>query len=214
VTKAAGPGITWYELLGVQPGVSAAEIRGKYESRTKVLGAENLAGASPAVLKAASRAQDILSTALRVLGDPRSREQYDAAVGFRATGGGVVRRENLPSGSGLAWSDWAFLAGSPGEEILGGLTVLADWLGGPGPRKPSRVPVPDICGLFYSVCLGIVGKLDLRLRIERLTEHPAAVDGLVVGQRPQPLTKARRGSELTVQVWHPAARITPPSGRR
>lgn len=214
MTKAAGPGITWYELLGVLPSASAAEIRGEYESKMKILCAENLAGASPAVLKVASRAQDILDTALGVLGDPRSREQYDAAVGLRGTGGGLVRRESLPSGPAVAWSDWTSVAGSPGEEILGGLMALADWLGGPPPRKPSRIRVPDIRGLFYSVCFETLGKLDLRLRTERLTEHPMAVDGLVVGQHPRPLTKARRGSELTVQVWHPAARITPPSGRR
>jgi curved DNA-binding protein CbpA len=119
VTKAAGPGIAWYELLGVLPSASAAEIRGEYESKMKILCAENLAGASPAVLKVASRAQDILDTALGVLGDPRSREQYDAAVGPAALaaawcGGKACRpvppwpgRTGLPSPEAQGRKYWA-----------------------------------------------------------------------------------------------------------
>ena len=72
-----------------------------------------------------------------------------------------------------------------GRELLGGLLALTDWLA-PHPRSPRRVAVPDVRGLFFSVCLGITGKLGLRLTTVRLTEHPMPVDGLVVGQSPEP----------------------------
>jgi hypothetical protein len=66
--------------------------------------------------------------------------------------------------------------------------------------------VPDVQGLFYSVCLEITGKLGFRLSMVRLTGQPRPVDGLVVGQSPRPAVRARRGSALTVQVWHPPSR--------
>jgi beta-lactam-binding protein with PASTA domain len=80
--------------------------------------------------------------------------------------------------------------------------ALTDWLG-PHPGPPRRVIVPDVKGLFYPVCLQIVGRLGFRIREIQLTEHPMPVEGLVVGQSPRPATKVRRASELTVQVWHP-----------
>src|SRR6516165_9754746 len=73
----------------------------------------------------------------------------------------------------------------------------------PHPGPPRHVIVPDVRGLFYPVCLQIVGKVGLRINEIQLTEHPMPVEGLVVGQSPRPATKARRASELTVQVWHP-----------
>jgi beta-lactam-binding protein with PASTA domain len=86
--------------------------------------------------------------------------------------------------------------------MLGGLMAFTDWLA-PNPGPPRRVTVPDVRGLFYATCLQIVGKLGLRIRRIQLTEHPMPVEGLVVAQSPRPATKARRGSDLTVQVWHP-----------
>jgi PASTA domain len=79
----------------------------------------------------------------------------------------------------------------------------------PHPAAPSRrVTVPDVRGLFFSVCLPIAGKAGLRIVTVRLTEHPMPVDGLVVGQSPEAAARARRGSALTVRVWHPPARST------
>jgi hypothetical protein len=71
--------------------------------------------------------------------------------------------------------------------------------------------MPDVRWLFYSVCREVVAKLDLRLTVVRLTEHPMAVDGLVVDQSPGPLAKARRAGGLTIHVWHPPS---PVAGRR
>ena len=93
--------------------------------------------------------------------------------------------------------------------MLGGLLALSDWLA-PHPGPPRRVAVPDVRGLFFSVCLGITGKLGLRVTTVRLTAHPMPVDGLVVAQSPRPTAQARRGSALTVQVWHPPARSVVP----
>ena len=50
----------------------------------------------------------------------------------------------------------------------------------------------------------------LRVITVRLTAHPRPVDGLVVAQSPGPATRARRGTALTVQVWHPPARTVVP----
>ena len=72
-------------------------------------------------------------------------------------------------------------------------------------RLPGRVTVPDIRGLFYSVCSPIAIRLGLRVAAVRLTEHLMPVDGLVVSQSPRPQSRARRGSTLTAQIWHPPA---------
>jgi hypothetical protein len=102
-------------------------------------------------------------------------------------------------------ADFDFVAGDAGAEVLGGLMLLADWLA-PHDRPPGRITVPDVRGLFHSVCLAVLGKAGLRVTAVRLTEHPLPVDGLVVGQSPLPPARLHRDGELTVQVWHPAAR--------
>jgi hypothetical protein len=67
--------------------------------------------------------------------------------------------------------------------LLGTVLALGDWLA-PHPGPPRRVTVPDVRGLFFSVCLGITGKLGLRVTTVRLTARPMLVDGLVVAQSP------------------------------
>jgi DnaJ-like protein len=200
-----GLSITWYDILGVVPGASAAEIQRQYDSKASLLRPERVAGAPSKVLTAASRAQGLLDAARRVLGDPERRARYDEAAGIRRSGGGLGTRVSSPSQPGWGSSDFDFVAGNAGAEVLGGLMALADWLA-PHPHEPRRLMVPDVRGLFYSVCLEIIGKLDLRVTIVRLTEHPMPVDGLVVGQSPLPPARVRRASELTVQVWHPSVR--------
>jgi hypothetical protein len=122
-----------------------------------------------------------------------------------------TRHEGVSSRSGWDLSDAAdFTGGDLGSEALGALLVLGDWMMTPLPRKPSRVIVPDVRGLFYSVCTGITGKVGLRVTTVRLTEHPMPVDGLVVDQSPRPAVQTRWGSALTVHVWHPPARSADP----
>jgi PASTA domain len=199
-----GPVITWYDVLGVLPGASAEQVKHQHDAKMGLLRPELLAGAASPVVTAATRARAILDAAQRVLADPASRARYDEAAGIRRGGGGLARRDGFPSEPGPQRDD-GLLAGNAGDEVLGALLALSDWLA-PHPGPPRRVTVPDVRGLVFSVCLDITGKLGLRVITVRLTAHPMPVDGLVVAQSPGPATRARRGSALTVQVWHPPAR--------
>ena len=174
-----GNGITWYDVLEVQPGASPDEIQYAYGSKASLLRPEMVAGASTMVLDGVARGQRILDEALRVLGDPGNRERYDAGLHSGATGLAESARPDLGA-------DWM----APASHH--------DW--------GRHITVPDVRGLFYSVCLDFVSQLDLRLKEVRLTEHPMPVDGLVVGQSPAPLARAHRSSALTIQVWHPPER--------
>jgi hypothetical protein len=196
------PMVTWYDILDVMPGASSEEIQDKYDAKAIVLRPELIAGAPSAVITAVSRAQQLLDSARRVLGDPAIRARYDTAAGIRRSGGGLAPEGDFPSEPGLGPVDFDLPVGPKGAELLGGLMALTDWLA-PHPGPPRRVTVPDVRGLFYSVCLPIAGRVGLRIRKIQLTQHPRPVDGLVVGQSPRPDTKVRRASELTVQVWHP-----------
>ena len=194
------PGITWYDVLGVLPGATAKQVQDKYDAKVSLLRPELIAGAPSPVVAAASRAREILGAAQRVLTDPANRARYDETVGLRRRGGGLTPPGSFPSRPGVGRPD----TGDGGVEVLGALLMLADWMT-PAPRAPRRAVVPDVRGLFFSVCLEIAGKLGFRVILVRLTEHPRPVDGLVVDQSPRPAAKVRRGSELTVQVWHPPA---------
>lgn len=199
------PVVTWYDILDVMPGASAGEIQDKYDSKASQLRPGLIAGAPSAVITAVSRAQQLLNSARQVLGDPVIRARYDAAVGIRRSGGGLAPQESIPSEPGWGSEDFDLIAGTKGAELLGDLMALTDWLA-PHPGPPRRVIVPNVRGLFYSACLLIVGRVGLRIRRIQLTEHPMPVEGLVVDQSPRPAMKARRASELTVQVWHPRSR--------
>ena len=196
------PVVTWYDILDVLPGASTEEIQDKYDAKASLLRPELIAGAPSAVITAVSRAQQLLDAARRVLGDPAARARYDAVVGIRRSDGGLAPEESFPSEPGWGSEDFDLPVGTKGTELLGGLMALTDWLA-PHPGPPRRITVPDVRGLFYPVCLQIAGRVGLRIRRIQLTEHPMPVEGLVVGQSPRPATKARRVSELTVQVWHP-----------
>lgn len=198
-------GITWYDVLGVLPGATVERVQHQHDAKVRLLRPELIAGASSPVVLAASRAREILGAARRVLADPASRARYDETIGIRRRGEGLSPPASFPSQPGTGWRDVDSIAGDAGLEMLGALLMLGDFMT-PHPRRPRRVAVPDVRGLFYSVCLEITGKLGFRLNPVRLTEHPMPVEGLVVGQSPRPAVQARRGSELTVQVWHPRAR--------
>ncbi len=88
-----GNGITWYDVLEVQPGASPDEIQYAYDSKTSLLRPEIVAGAPSMVLDAVARGQRILDEARRVLGDPGNRERYDA---YLRTGGTGIE-ESAPS---------------------------------------------------------------------------------------------------------------------
>ena len=198
-------GITWYDLLGALPDASPEEIQKAYDAKAGLLRPELLSGASSTVITAAARAQGIIDAAQRVLSDPAARQRYDEAAGLWGSGGGLAGPRDSPAGSGLPDTDVA--AGNPAAEMLHGLGALNVWLA-QHPDHQRRIPVPDVRGLFYDVFVGVVGRLDLEITFVQLTEHPMLVEGLVVGQSPGPPTKMHRRDELTVQVWHPPARVT------
>jgi hypothetical protein len=194
--------ITWYDILGVPAGAEAVTVQREYSRKTRLLRSELLSGAPSAVVTAASRAQEILDMAWQVLSDPVSRERYDEAAGLHQAGEGLARRRNIRSEPGWRRSDLGFLYGGKGEDGPGALRALTGWLA-PRPRQPRQTRVPNVLGLFYTVCLEVTGRLGLRLTPVRLTEHPMPVDGLVVHQSPPPSAKIRRGRAVTVHVWHP-----------
>jgi len=201
-----GPGVTWYDVLGVLPTATTGDIRRGYDAKAEVLRPGHLAGASSTVLSAARRAQEILDAAWRVLGDAGGRARYDEILGIWRTGEGLAPRPGDPSGPGMDTSSLVPVVARGGEAaaLLGGLVAMFELLAeSHAPALPRHVTVPEVRGLFYSVCFATVGRLGLRVAAVRLTQHPMPVDGLIVGQSPAPGRKARRDSQLTVQVWHP-----------
>jgi hypothetical protein len=203
--NAAGRGITLYDVLGVLPGASPDTIQREYDAKTRLLRPGLISGAPSTVVMAASRAQEMLDAARRVLGDPANRERYDETAGFRRSGEGLARPAGFPSDPGWGPADFGYAGGLRVGALTGALTALGDWLA-PHPGPPKRVPVPDIRGLFYSAGLAVAGRLGLQVTAVRLTEHPMPVDGLIVGQDPLPPAMVRRASALAVKVWHPPVR--------
>jgi hypothetical protein len=198
------PGITWYDVLGVLPGAEARKIKREHDAKAALLRPELISGAPPDVLTAVMRAQELLDTSWEVLGDPETRRRYDEAVGLRRSGGGLGQPGTGIESAGLAPADPG-ITGEVGGDAAGGPLALIGWLR-PRHRRNRPGTVPDVRGLFYHAGLEVATRRGLHLRPVRLTEHPMAVDGLVVDQDPRPPAKAHRGGTLTVQLWHPPAR--------
>ena len=138
-------GITWYDILGVLPGASPDEIRQAYDAKASLLRPELISGAPSKVLVAASRAEKFLGAALRVLGDPPSRERYDVQSGGHAEGSGLSGPESSPTEPGWRSSDFDLAGGHPEAELLGAMMALTDWLA-PHPSPTRRLAVPDVRG--------------------------------------------------------------------
>jgi len=182
--------ITWYDVLGVLPDAPPEDIRAAWQERKAALRPAALAGAPPDVLLGADRARQLADEAWGVLADPAARASYDQEIGFARPGEGLASPGRGPSGPdvslGQGWS-------TADEDSLE-----------PYSDPPSRVLVPDVTGLFYGACMEVAGRLGLRVAPIRLTPHPMPVDGLIVGQAPDPGERVHRHSTLTVQVWHPS----------
>jgi hypothetical protein len=182
--------ITWYDVLGVLPDASAGDIRDAWQARTAALEPGMLAGAAPEVLAAADRARQAVADAGRVLGDPTARESYDERIRFARPGEGLEAPGRGPTGPDVAlgpnWSE-------ANEEAL---VAYGD--------PPSHLAAPDVTGLFYQACMDVAGRSGLHVEPVRLTPHPMPVEGLVVGQTPDPGERVHRNGTLTVRVWHPS----------
>jgi hypothetical protein len=199
------PGITFHDVLGAVPDAETRRLKQKYEDKAALLRPGLVCGAPPDVLTAVTRAQHMLDTAWEVLGDPDSRKRYDETAGWRRSGGGLGQPGTGIESAGMAPADLGIAGEMAGGWLDGLLALLPEQL---APRRRPARPgaIPDVRGLFYPVCLEVAGRHGLHPRIVRLTEHPMAVDGLVVDQDPRPPAKAHRGGTLTVQAWHPPAR--------
>lgn len=198
-------GITLYDILGILPGASVEQIQRAYQEKSRTLSSDRTAGAASNVVAAASRGRRALDEAWRVLTDPAMRERYDEHLGIRQKGSGLVAPGSVPSEPGETSLPDEFPVDVDDLGIGGYLFgALIHWLS-PQPPPPRQATVPDVRGLFMSVCLQVVGKAGLRLNVIRLTAHPMPTDGLVVEQSPQPGVRVKRSSTLTVAVWHPPA---------
>jgi hypothetical protein len=71
---------THYEVLGVAPDASAAEIRAAYLAKARRLHPDRQVGASAAQIAAAQRSMQEVNAAWTVLSDPRARRDYDRSL--------------------------------------------------------------------------------------------------------------------------------------
>jgi hypothetical protein len=192
--------LTWYDLLGLEAGASAAQVRAAYQARLGQLSPRLLSGVPTRVLRAADTARAAADAAWQVLGDPAARQRYDEEIGARQAGTGLDPPAPVPSGPGGE----IYGRGISGDMVMAGLADLLTTH--PGPAR--RVVLPDLRGLFTRCCLRASGDLGLHVEMVKLTAEPMPVEGLVVDQSPAPGSKVRRTGPVTVQVWHPPRRAS------
>jgi PASTA domain len=188
-------GLTLYEIIGVAPSAAAVRIRRECEAKMDLLSSQPVREADSNVVMVAARARRILSEAWEVLGDADLRRRYDEEIGVLGRGYGLNR-----AGTDITFTDRF------AEMSFGGMTGLDELFDrlGPGPAPKSRkVVMPDVRGLFVKQARDVLLGLGLKVCEVKLTEHPIAVPGLVVGQSPDPAVKVRRGREVTVNLWFP-----------
>jgi curved DNA-binding protein CbpA len=213
--------ITWYDILGIEPGASAETVRRACQDRGRQLEDERMAGAPAAVTDAADRGWRVLHAAWHVLGDRAERERYDQELGMGRQVAGRGRRDPAPARPGPVRADPVTVLGAldpglgaldpglgaldPGD-VRDGLGALADWLGPSARRsrrRPRQVTAPDVRGLFFGPCHDALARAGVRVRAVRLTDDPMPVEGLVVDQSPAPGESMPLPGSLTVRVWHP-----------
>jgi hypothetical protein len=197
--------LSYYDILGVEPGATADEIRLAYETKAGVLAPAMISGAPSKVVGVVDRARAALEIAQRTLLDPAGRREYDIEIGILRTGAGLVGPVPVPSHGNWTSTAVTGRAGLTADALVEGLGMIADWLA-PRPAPPRRVAVPDVRGLFVTGARRLLVASGLRSEVVQLTHDPIPVEGLVVDQSLQAGTKAHRASTVTVQVWHPARR--------
>jgi hypothetical protein len=208
------PRITWYDILGIEPGASAETVRRACQDRGRQLEDERMAGAPAAVTDAADRGWRVLHAAWHVLGDRPERERYDQELGMSRQVTGRARRDPAPVRPGPVRADPVTVPGAldpglgpldPGD-VWADLGALADWLAPSARRsrrRPRQVTAPDVRGLFFGPCHDALARAGVRVRAVRLTGDPMPVEGLVVDQSPAPGETMPLPGSLTVWVWHP-----------
>jgi DnaJ domain/PASTA domain len=198
--------LSYYDILGVEPGASADEIRLAYETKIGVLAPAMISGAPSKVVAVVDRARTALEVAKQTLLDPAARQRYDTEIAIQRPGTGLVDPVPVPSQGSWTSTPTGGRAGMYQVDVLvEGLGMIADWLA-PRPAPPRRVVVPDARGLFVAGARRLLIAAGLRTEVVQLTRDPIPVEGLVVDQSLPAGTKAHRASTVTVQVWHPARR--------
>jgi len=71
---------THYEVLGVQPGASAGELRAAYVAKARTLHPDRHLAAPAAERRRVERAMQEVNVAWTVLSDPRARRDYDVSL--------------------------------------------------------------------------------------------------------------------------------------
>jgi PASTA domain len=195
-------GITLYDVLGVPAGASADTIRLARDERRRQLRPGLESGASSPVVTAARRARETAEFAALVLGDPELRRRYDEEIGLHRDRG--LRPPGQTPADGDPYGPLRAGLGLLPAAVAASFEAVLGWMAPHRAAPPRRVTVPDVRGLFFRPCQAAATTAGLRVRVVRLTAHPLPVEGLVAGQWPAPGHTARRDSELTVEVWHPA----------
>jgi hypothetical protein len=202
--------LSYYDILGVEPGASADEIQLAYETKAGVLAPAMISGAPSKVVAVVDRARAALELARQTLLDPAARQRYDTDILARRPGKGLVDPVPVPSEGSWTSVPFGGRAILNTDALVEGLGMIADWLA-PRPAPPRRVAVPDVRGLFVTGARRLLIAAGLRSELVQLTRDPMPVEGLVVDQSLRAGTKAHRASTVTVQVWHPARRPSPRS---
>lgn len=192
--------LTFYDILGVQPGATAYALQSSYEARMAVLAPAMIAGAPSKVLSIVDRTKASLELAYHTLTDPVGRKLYDEDSGVLRIGGGLKAPQDFPSTGNWAWDgNGQFPDPDAPVEFLG---MIADWLA-LRPATSRKVTVPDTRGLFVSPARRLMGLSGLHPTVDQLTKDPMPVEGLVIDQTIPHGTRVRRLSPVTLQVWHP-----------
>src|SRR5580693_5481039 len=102
--------LTWYDLLGLEAGAPAAQVRAAYQARLGQLGPRLLSGASTRVLRAADTARAAADAAWQVLsGHGPAHRAADGRGGAGGRSGSPAGQQSPPGWHG----DRAGLARAP-----------------------------------------------------------------------------------------------------
>lgn len=198
--------LSYYDILGVEPGASVDEIQLAYQTKAGVLAPAMISGAPSKVVGVVDRARAALELARRTLLDPAARRQYDTDIGILQPGTGLAAPVFVPSEGNWWWEPRGLARGGwDSDSLVDSLGAIADWLA-PQARPARHVAVPDVSGLFVIAARRVLVVAGLRSELVQLTQDPMPVEGLVVDQSVRPGTKVHRSTAVTIRVWHPARR--------
>jgi PASTA domain len=179
--------VTWYDVLGVTCGASAVTLRRAHDERLQLLRAYFAASARTASVPVPATPTVATHTIATPTAATPLTDASSLVIGAASRAAAAVE------------AAWLVLGDSEQRRRYDarlGLQLTVP----PG----RRLTVPDVRGLFYRSSQAVAAMAGLRLTVIRLTADPLPVEGLVVGQSPDPGETVKHRSRLTIQVWHPA----------